>query len=167
MTRPPAPEPAPALSSLRSLAAALRTLPEAEVQALLDQERRGRNRPVFLHRLYARFKSLREARERQDLFGGRGAEAACLLRMWGPSPFDARERQAIQDAEADPEALRALLLTWVLAHDSSHAVPPSGWLPGPQAHAFTRAKILLESWVPGQTDFKEPSMVQRMKENLR
>lgn len=165
MTRPP--EPAPALSSLRTLAVALRTLSEAEVQALLEEERGGHARPVFLHRLYARFKALREARERQELFGGRGAEVACLLRMWGSSPFDARERQAIQALEADPEALRAQLLQWVLTHDSTHAVPPSGWLPGPQAHAFTRAKILLESWVPGQTEFKEPSMVQRMKENLR
>jgi len=156
-------------ATLRELQVALRSMSESEVQELLAREREGPHRPAHLRRIYSRYKILREARERLELFGSgsTAAQVECLKRMWGASPFSETELEALRALEKDPPAMRDLLLQWATHRETSHAVPPAGWLPGPQAKAMTRAKILLESWVPGQTTFKEPSMVQVVKESMK
>ncbi len=42
---------------------------EAEVQAAIDEERAGANRPLFLRRLGSRWRKLRAIREREEVDG--------------------------------------------------------------------------------------------------
>lgn len=50
--------------SWRSLAATLSSMAEEDVKLLLDAERRGPKRPMFVRRLHQRYAALRTARER-------------------------------------------------------------------------------------------------------
>jgi hypothetical protein len=55
------------LSSWRKLNAGLHTLDEAQVLALLNEERQNGKRVTVLERLHQRYSSLRTARERMEI----------------------------------------------------------------------------------------------------
>jgi len=60
-----------ALANWRATAKCLSKADEDSTKQLLDHERNGKSRPLFLNKIYGRYSKLRAERERRELLNGK------------------------------------------------------------------------------------------------